>query len=459
MKQPILLFIVAWVLWLPSGLRAGGYFVPDRGVRAYSRGGAFLVGNDDLSAIWYNPAALAGQRGTRIQVDGALVFWNMEFQRYTIPEVGDVYQPIQNSAPPLPDPSLAVSSDFGLSHWTFAFSAYGPYKGLNHFSQDGSQRYSLVREDNLGYYLAVAAAWEPVDGFRIGLAPTLITLLINNTQAATAYSGIFGGPEQTDLDAYVQFIAKDEFVPTVMIGLWLSPGSWWPALNGLQLGFSLMPGVKIDARGSVRVRLPASYYYDGVTVDPPEPEASTSFALPWIVRAGVRYARPRFDLEFNVVWETWSNFETITVKPLKPTYFRNVPLIGDFVMLPLVLDRHYRDTVSLRLGGSVRPLDWLVLRLGGYYENGATADEYFTVACADADKWALGAGVGVVWGMLELDVGYMHVFQVDKDIQVGQSQARQSNLSNPEDTVPVGAGFYHSSYDLIGISALLRFSK
>ena len=158
------------------------------------------------------------------------------------------------------------------------------------------------------------------------------------------------------------------------------------------------------------------------------------------------------------VWEGWSSFDAIEVSTLQPTYYRNTPGIGDYLVVPLVLDRHYRDTFSVRLGGSYQPLDWLVLRAGGYYETGATPDAYFTVASADADKGGIALGVGFSFSAFEIDAGYLHVFVADQDIPVSESRARQTNPTNPEGSVTIGGGKYRSAYEVFGISVLVRVS-
>lgn len=440
---------------------AGGYYLPDRGVRAFARGGAFVVGADDLSALWYNPATLAGQPGTRLHLDLALIDYRMHFERYSVPELGVAYEPVDNRAPPLPDPSIAISTDFGLDDFVFAFGAYGPYTGLNRYPEQGAQRYALIRADNLGYVLELAAAWEPLAGLRLGAGLALFSLEINNTQAASAFPGLFGGPEDRDLDGLVQFVAGDHFRPAAVAGLWLRPAAWFGSDLGLELGLAFMSGIHFTAEGVLRSRLPDHYYYDQVYLDPAEPKVETRFDFPWVVRAGLRYVdeQARFDVELDFVWEGWSCFEKIVVETVEPAYYRNVPTIGDYLVLPLVLDRRFRDTWSLRLGGSWWPLDWLVLRLGGYFERGAAPDAYYTVATPDADKWALAFGAGAVWGAFEIDLGYMHVFQLDRDIAVADSRYTQTNPSNPEGSVTIGGGRYSSAYDVFGLSLLVRIDS
>ena len=44
---------------------AGGFDLPDNGARAVGRGGSYVVGVSDPTAIYYNPGALSKQRGTQ----------------------------------------------------------------------------------------------------------------------------------------------------------------------------------------------------------------------------------------------------------------------------------------------------------------------------------------------------------------------------------------------------------
>jgi long-subunit fatty acid transport protein len=184
------------------------------------------------------------------------------------------------------------------------------------------------------------------------------------------------------------------------------------------------------------------------------------------VRAGLRYLDPAggFDLEANLVWEGWSSFDQVTFETKGEVYYRDVPTIGDYLVEFSPLIREFEDTWSGRFGASVRPFtwvedikaDWLTLRLGGYYETGAAPPAYFSVATADADKWALAIGVGTVLGSFEIDLGYVHVFQLDVDISPGTSRYVQTNPSNPEGAIAVGDGYKETYNDVFGLSVLVR---
>ena len=110
--------------------RAGGFEIPDNGTEALGRGGAFVAKADDPTAIQYNPAGLAQQRGTRVLLDGHLMLSSYSFQRSGMfpdnpknpqtPWGGSPYPKVQNTGGPFFAPFLAATSDFGLDWMTAA---------------------------------------------------------------------------------------------------------------------------------------------------------------------------------------------------------------------------------------------------------------------------------------------------------------------------------------------------
>jgi len=440
----------------PAAL-AGGYFLPGRGVRAMSRGGAYVVAVDDSTAHWYNPAQLAGQKGTRLHIDAALGIAKMRFMRYPVAEVEDPFLPVENGAPPQPGASAGISSDFDLEQVVVGFSFYTPYGNWGRYPEDGAQRYSTIRSENLGYFLQASAAWEPFAGLRLGAGVNFLTLMINDTHAVNSFPGLFGMPEDRDLDGLVQLVAEDTLMPAGVVGLWVHPGAWIDFLEGVELGLSFMSSRSVSADGHMRVRLPSHIYYDDVTLDPEEPGINIALELPWIVRAGARYRyEDIFDVELDLVWEAWSCLENVAVRTKQPTYYRDIPTIGDYLLMTPVLPRNYEDVWSVRFGGSARPLDWLVLRAGFLWESGAPPDEYFTVATPDSNKFGIAFGLGAILWAFEIDFGYMHLFFDDRDISNEVSLARQVNPNNPEGATYVGGGKYSASHDIVGLSLLVR---
>ena len=452
--------LLALFIFLPTAAFSSGYFLPGGGAQTLARAGAVVVSADDASLFWSNPALLSAQEGTRLFLSGGANFLDLSFLRYPVPEVSENFQPVSNSSSPAPFGEIGLSSDFGLRDFDFGLAFYTPAGTWNHYPEDGAQRYSEVRSQNMAWYVQAAAAWKPLEGMTLGAGLFLFSLRINYVYAVSAFSGIFGLPEDRDLDALVQSQAADYFIPGAVAGLWLSPGAWVAGLEGLEFGFSVSSGFSVDADGRLRIRLPDHLYYDGVTVDPSEPPVSVKLNFPWVVRLGVRYLfRQSFDVEVDAVWEGWSVLRDVRTILKQPTYYRNVPVMGDYRLNDTVSPRKFRDTWSLRTGLGYLLLEWLKVQAGFLWEQGATSDAYYSVTCPDSDKYGLGLGLSLILEPVRVDLGYLHLFQVARDISVEESRATQTNPSNPEDATIVGAGRYRSSIDMLGLGIIFQLDS
>ncbi|MBN2359022.1 MAG: outer membrane protein transport protein [Deltaproteobacteria bacterium] len=73
--------IAALSLLLAARAWAGGFYQSEIGARAIGRGGADVVNPADGYAMWRNPAALANQPGLSLDLDSALIWFNLQFDR------------------------------------------------------------------------------------------------------------------------------------------------------------------------------------------------------------------------------------------------------------------------------------------------------------------------------------------------------------------------------------------
>src|SRR5258706_12770699 len=116
------LLVLSTFLFDIAAARAAGLFLPIRGVRTMAMAGAFVAGIDEPSAMWLNPANLAALKGTRLQADVGFIGTTADFTRAGAEGIG-------NSGSPVVDPSIFVSTDFGLRDFTFGFGLFAPYGG------------------------------------------------------------------------------------------------------------------------------------------------------------------------------------------------------------------------------------------------------------------------------------------------------------------------------------------
>ena len=164
--------------------RAGGFEIPDTGARAAGRGGAFTVGASDLTALHYNPGALAKFRGTTFLYNHSLVFHNTRFQRAPLSDAwgadaGTEFPEASNGERLFPLGLFAVlATDFGLENWTFAAGVYGPSAvGKHNYPAYGPQSFMLTNMDIVMAYYTLGAAWKLRDVFGIGLTVQYVDMM------------------------------------------------------------------------------------------------------------------------------------------------------------------------------------------------------------------------------------------------------------------------------------------
>jgi long-subunit fatty acid transport protein len=115
----------------------------------------------------------------------------------------------------------------------------------------------------------------------------------------------------------------------------------------------------------------------------------------------------------------------------------------------LKLVRNFRDSWSLRAGAEVRPLKWLRLRAGYYFEPGAVAEQSISVAANDVQKHGLTVGAGVDVWKLRISAGYSHAFFATH--VVTDSTQRSLNPLQPDAGTIVGNGRYQFAYDVFSL--------
>jgi long-subunit fatty acid transport protein len=128
-----------------------------------------------------------------------------------------------------------------------------------------------------------------------------------------------------------------------------------------------------------------------------------------------------------------------------------VPGIGRYYLNTMKVVRGMNDSVSLHIGG-----EWevwkrrTVLRAGYLFETSATPDATMSVLTSDGLKNMVTIGAGLkVFGKVRLDIGYGHVFYLDRNVT--NSQSWQVNPIQPDIKVPVGNGLYKIDSDVISV--------
>ncbi len=463
--QRVILVAVA-LLTVSGAARAGGFYVPERGARALSLGGAQVAGADDLNAQWLNPAGLARLGADlSLYVDLALIQSDQRFARAYDAETARKDERYANGFPVVKstggaffDPSLAVASRLGTDDFVFAFGVYGPYAGTNEWPQDGPQRYSLVFLEAAEVFIQASAAWEVNDVLSVGLGLQWILTHIKQRLVISAYPGVFGWAEQRDLDVLAQVDVTDAFTPGANLGLLITP------ISGFEVGLSGQLPVSVRATGTLKTQRPAHYYFADVETVGDDIEVDLEF--PAIARLGLRVFEPEsWSVEVAAVYEAWSAMQDIAVRPgPSGVAFDNVPGIGTYEVKPFDIRQDHVDVVSARLGGWWRPGGApITVRAGAFFETSSLPDNTTTVVKIDNDKLGVGLGGTLELGDFAVDLAFGYVKQLEREVtdsvkyQVNPLYDEAAQPYGEDQPKLVGDGTYGGSFLMFATSIHARF--
>ena len=479
--RPIACFTLVSLAFLSTEASAGGLEMPDNGTRALARGGAFTALADDLTAIAHNPGALIKLRGTSIMLTNHTFFVDERFTRAESFLAEDRFanaelygltplEEVKNESTVFPiGPVFAMGSDFGLENWVFALGAYGPNTaGAAKWPVDGGQRYMLTEMDALMFYLTGSVAFGIRDVFGVGLsaqvamAPSMRMQLVidgspNSTKTLNPYASA------NDVEAIVE--VSDLFGFSAILG------AWWRPIESFEVALSgrVVP-VVLDADGDFTLRnVPNQTQFTDPRLEVTNSSARIQMTLAPTARLGFRYRYLQdeaelFDIELDLVYEAWSVMKSMDVE-LNGV----INLFGGDTETPdTQIAREWSDTLSVRLGGSVHPLDWMTISAGAYYETGAVPPNYEHIDFMSFDRVGLSLGFGGEFGIFRFMAAYMHVFQEPRAVSEALGKVYQQRPLSPcpdecltdatgISGVPANAGVFKSSYDIISLSLETTF--
>jgi long-chain fatty acid transport protein len=434
---------------------AGLYLAP-RGVRALSRGGAFVAGADDVNALSYNPAGLA-DAAPSVLVDASLPLHSTRYNRRVYgdsPLMGSV----TGSGLGVPSPTIGMTLGQpwvkGLK-WGASLAADVPLLQNWPVSQKGtasSQRYAIGNYDGTMISKAsLGAAYRLNSYVSFGVSGHLLVGTFGSQSTLSGCDGVTCvHSEDPTNDTQIQMKTHALWVPGVQVGMNITPVSW------LRVGVAWESAYQINAPTTYRIKLSQADTFRDASLSPSEPEGKVSFTLPMQVRAGVegrlgQVAR----VEGAFVWENWKAHDRISVDVGSSTQLNNVVPLGTYVLKPMDIQRGFRNTWSVRLGGEWMPLlagqRPLSVRAGVMYEPSAVPSSMLTAMAVDLDKVIGSLGAAYQWRKFVFEATYAHVFMMDRNVT--SSTVFQNNPTRPDWTgrTPVGNGEYSSRADVVGL--------
>lgn len=478
--------ILALLASTKGAAAAGGYYSGTKGARAAGRAGAFVAKADDVTAAAVNPAGLASVGGTVLQLGNRFSYNHFAYDRASTLDYGNVaggvapevtFETVENEQPfQLLDPLIGAATNFGLEDFGFALYVHAPPGiGRLDFPVDSGQRYMMVSREAIFLSYSASAAYKYRDLFGVGLSLAWIhvprlkySLVIDGTAFPEA------NPVSSALDMQATPDGSDPFTLNAIVGAWFKPAPF------LQVGLSaqVLPSEVVtdselsvtpinDVRGEIVLRRNDERAND-VTVTLP---------MPLTFRGGVRYigleaGKERFDLELDVEYETWSRVRQFTLE----TNDLEADLDGQIVPIGRIeIEKHWQDTVAVRLGGDYVALpEKLSVRGGLAYETATSPPEYYHVDFASGAMFGGAIGASLHFGQLELAAAYELRVQPASKISEADGRVYQETPASPceapyteasgcseyypgQPAPTVNGGEYWAQSHMLSIDAIYRF--
>lgn len=413
---------------------------------ASALGNAFAgatAGAEDLSYMFFNPAALGRFDGSQAQVAVSGIVTRLELKDSNASTTFGT--PITGS-----DSDNDVAKDIAVPAF-YAMTA--PSERLR-LGIGVNVPFGLGTEYNdgwVGRYQAIESTFDtvninPVVAFKTTDWLTLAAgAQIQYAEAELSNAVDFGTlgalnavpgsvPTQQDGQARVK---GDGWAYGYNLGLLVEP------LEGTRIGLSYRSKIDTTFEGNGRFRLDDAGI--GATLKAAtgaftNTGAETKFEFPPMAGIGVHQEIGKdFALMAEAQWTGWSTLDELIIKFDNPAQPDNVS------------EYQWNDAWFFALGGTWAATDRLKLRLGAAFDQSPVRNRYRSPRVPDSDRYWLAAGLG--WRVLDnlsLDLGYTHIFFDDADVRQRGTDTGSALRGNLDAS-------YESQIDIVTLSLVYRF--
>jgi long-chain fatty acid transport protein len=455
---------LAAVALVPSSLVAQGFMVNEHGTCVMARGG---VGTPkpcgDGSAVFYNPAGIAGSSGGMLSLGATGIYAYGSFQDDYTGESTD----LKNSIVPVPHayftygltPKLSAGFGFFVPYglgtkWPTTFQGY---------DTDFEGRFNGYDNDLRSMYFQPTVAYKINDlvsvgaGFDFVLGSVLLNQMVDISEQEAQPGVTFGDlgiPFHTQA-ASAKIEASNATGFGGNFGILVTPGS------GVSIGARYMTRVKLDYAGDATFEpaptgialppgnpfgVPAGTPLDAVLVGGGIFEdvlvaqgGNAQITMPDQFSLGVAVSPSDvFTVMAEWQWVHWALFDTLTLD------FENLP--------DKTIVENYGNTNGFRFGFEWAAAQKVMVRGGYLYHEGAAPPETVTPLLPEGSRNEFTAGMGYQFSSrFAADFAYQYIAQDKRRGRV------QEPLAGDPPTVDLNSGLYTFNAHLFGATLRVLF--
>ncbi|MBJ6723392.1 OmpP1/FadL family transporter [Geomesophilobacter sediminis] len=394
----------AAILLIGSRSYGSGFGIFTQGGAALGEADAVVAHGARPSAIFFNPALIAGLPGTQAELGTTFIVPNRSF-------IGDDGSRAATRDPLFTPSTVYLTRALG-GGFTLGLGAFNPFGLGTDWGGTWSGRY-LVSAATLNSY-----AVNPVLAFRplpaVAVAAGIDVVVADATLEGRIPAGAPGGS-----DLVKRFSGSGTGV-------------------GYNVGILLELGKAVTLGASYRAEVPVTLEGELVIGGRTIGEGKSSITLPRQLFAGIAWQPTEcLVLESGLRYEGWSSLSAIRIE------LSGAPSVGPETG-GTEDPRQWHGSWAANLGGRYQLNQWFSLAAGYLYGTNPVPDRTFEPAVPDADTHLFCLGAGVRRQRLQLDLGYGY-------------QLQKSRVKNTNQYGAQANGRYEADLHLVGVSVGYRF--
>lgn len=414
MRSKRTIFTLFFALLLSGSLFANGLSLNSIGTRALGMGGAFVGLANDYTAIYWNPAGLAGQKsGIMVFATDVIPFATYKYDVYGIDAATKTNHYL----------SPNIFANYSMEAWSFGLGLYVP-AGLgaewdgNDLRAFGGPAYLDAGQTMANPYVGKSYKWRSELGV-FSISPTVsyqITEQFSAGLAVNIYYGMF------DMERAVDAVDLNQNPPAGGAD-GMVDNQYDETSTGLGYGFTI--GLKYDVCEMLSLgatfRSQATVSFSGTVTNTAfeaynakESDFDRDIDWPvWVALGLAYYPIDVLTITADVQYSQWSKSSKELVTDYKdPVWDAQIDQQGHNVM---TLD--WEDAIQYRLGLQYMANENLAFRVGYYHDPAPAPDETVNILFPSSTNHVITGGISYAMGNISLLFGAEYLMGAERDIE------------------------------------------
>lgn len=383
---------------LSTTIFANGLSLNSVGTRALGMGGAFVGLSNDATAIYWNPAGLAGQKSTLLAYfTGVMPIGSYKTTGIDASTASNIY------------PTGGLLATYNMDKLSLGFGIYVPAGlgaewDLTDFGVPAAANLELLSQIG-AINISPAIGYQVSDKFSVGLAINITYAIFDMKQQVV--QDITG-------DGIPEFFQFEE--ASTGLGFGATLGLKYKFNKQLEAGATFRLASKVPMSGTAKnplfpalPNLPAF----GSIPGPGESDFDRDVTWPMWIAGGLAYKPINcLTITLDAQYSQWSELDKL-VATYDEAYWQQV--MSSQGQDEFKLD--WEDAIQIRLGGEYMVSPETALRFGYYYDPAPAPDENLNVLFPSSTNHVGTIGFGQKFGKYQIDAALEYLFGAERDVK------------------------------------------